>query len=115
MAPVGIIDPQVFDERGYVTAADALNQFTSNTPELNQARATANPAAAGSNPNLFGLGSGRTLTRRGTAAGLILAAGASAAFGLLAPDLPRLSDIAIDGRVVRTRWARPSSLRCCSA
>jgi iron complex outermembrane receptor protein len=63
VAPIGTIDAQVFDERGYVTAADALNQFPSNIPELNQAPGDGESSGNGQQfPNLFGLGSGRTLT-----------------------------------------------------
>ncbi len=63
MAPIGTIGSDVFKERGYVTAADALNDFTSNIPELNQAPGNGDSSGTGQQfPNLFGLGSGRTLT-----------------------------------------------------
>jgi outer membrane receptor protein involved in Fe transport len=63
MAPIGTIGAEEFDERGYVTAAEALNAFTSNVPVLNQAPGNGDSSGTGQQfPNLFGLGSGRTLT-----------------------------------------------------
>lgn len=63
MAPIGTIGSEVFNERGYTSAADALNTFTSNVPELNQAAGDGTSSGTGQQfPNLFGLGSGRTLT-----------------------------------------------------
>jgi outer membrane receptor protein involved in Fe transport len=63
MAPMGDIGAEVFDERGYVSAAEALNEFTSNAPELNQAPGNGDSSGTGQQfPNLFGLGAGRTLT-----------------------------------------------------
>ncbi|HKX55175.1 MAG TPA: TonB-dependent receptor plug domain-containing protein, partial [Xanthomonadales bacterium] len=63
MAPIGTIGAEVFDERGYISAAEALNTFTSNVPELNQAAGDGTSSGTGQQfPNLFGLGSGRTLT-----------------------------------------------------
>lgn len=63
MAPIAAIGAEVFAERGYVSAADALNTFTSNIPELNQAPGNGDPSGSGQQfPNLFGLGNGRTLT-----------------------------------------------------
>jgi len=63
MAPVGDITSEDFVERGYVTAAEAMNQFTSNIPNLNQADGSGDSSGTGQQfPNLFGLGTGRTLT-----------------------------------------------------
>ncbi len=63
VAPVGTIGAEEFAERGYITAADALNEFTSNAPELNQAPGNGDSSGTGQQfPNLFGLGAGRTLT-----------------------------------------------------
>ena len=63
MAPIGSIGSEVFDQRGYVTAAEALNEFTSNIPELNQAPGNGDSSGTGQQfPNLFNLGAGRTLT-----------------------------------------------------
>ncbi len=63
MAPVGTISAEVFDERGYTSAAQALNEFTSNVPELNQASGSGDSGGTGQQfPNLFNLGPGRTLT-----------------------------------------------------
>jgi outer membrane receptor protein involved in Fe transport len=63
MAPIGTIGSEVFGERGYVSAAQALNEFTSNAPELNQAAGDGTSSGTGQQfPNLFNLGAGRTLT-----------------------------------------------------
>jgi iron complex outermembrane receptor protein len=63
MAPIGTIGAEAFDERGYISAAQAMNDFTSNIPELNQAAGDGTSSGTGQQfPNLFGLGSGRTLT-----------------------------------------------------
>lgn len=63
MAPIGTITSEVFGERGYVSAAQALNEFTSNIPELNQAPGNGDSSGTGQQfPNLFNLGPGRTLT-----------------------------------------------------
>jgi outer membrane receptor protein involved in Fe transport len=63
MAPTGAINSDVFEERGYVSAAQALNTFTANAPQLNQAPGNGDSSGTGQQfPNLFGLGSGRTLT-----------------------------------------------------
>ena len=62
-APVTVVDQQSLTDRGFVSAAEAVNQVTSITPAL--AISPANGAASGSGqqfPNLFGLGPGRTLT-----------------------------------------------------
>lgn len=63
VAPVTVVDQQSLTDRGFVSAAQALNQVTSITPAL--AISPANGASSGSGqqfPNLFGLGPGRTLT-----------------------------------------------------
>ncbi len=63
MAPIGTIGAETFIERGYITAADALNDFTSNIPALNQAAGDGTSSGTGQQfPNLFNLGTGRTLT-----------------------------------------------------
>ncbi len=63
MAPTGVISADVFDQRGYVTTAEAMNQFTSNVPALNQAPGNGDSSGTGQQfPNLFNLGTGRTLT-----------------------------------------------------
>lgn len=63
VAPVTVVDQQSITDRGFVSAAEAVNQVTSIAPAL--AISPANGAASGSGqqfPNLFGLGPGRTLT-----------------------------------------------------
>jgi len=63
VAPTGIIGSEIFNERGYTSAAQALNDFTSNSPALNQAPGNGDSSGSGQQfPNLFGLGTGRTLT-----------------------------------------------------
>jgi outer membrane receptor protein involved in Fe transport len=62
-APVVSVGEQTFDDRGYVSAADALNQITSIDPQLNQALGDGTDSGSGQQfPSLFGLGTGRTLT-----------------------------------------------------
>lgn len=62
-APILTIDDRAFTDRGYVSAAGALNQVTSNVPALNLSPGDGSPSGAGQQfPNLFGLGPGRTLT-----------------------------------------------------
>jgi len=62
-APITDIGAQDFDDRGYVSAADALNQVPSLSPQLNQAPGTGASAGSGQQfPDLFGIGPGRTLT-----------------------------------------------------
>ena len=62
-APTGIIGSETFDQRGYVTAAEAINEFTANNPALNQAAGDGSSSGTGQQfPDLFGLGTGRTLT-----------------------------------------------------
>jgi outer membrane receptor protein involved in Fe transport len=63
MAPVGTITADDFADRGYRSMAEALNEFTSNAPQLNQAPGDGSSSGTGQQfPNLFGLGTGRTLT-----------------------------------------------------
>jgi outer membrane receptor protein involved in Fe transport len=62
-APVETVTAQDLNDRGFVTAGQALNDLTSITPA--QALSTGPGVAAGSGqafPNLFNLGPGRTLT-----------------------------------------------------
>lgn len=62
-SPVVVVDQQSLIDRGFVSAAQALNNATANIPALNQAPGNGNSAGSGQQfPNLFGLGSGRTLT-----------------------------------------------------
>ncbi len=62
-APVISLGEQTFDDRGYVSASDALNQITSIDPQLNQAPGDGDASGSGQQfPSLFGLGTGRTLT-----------------------------------------------------
>ena len=63
IAPIAILNGDAFGERGYVSAAEALNDVTSITPELNQAPGSGASSGPGQQfPELFGLGTGRTLT-----------------------------------------------------
>ncbi len=63
IAPIAIINSDAFSERGYVSAAEALNDISSITPELNQAPGSGASSGPGQQfPALFGLGAGRTLT-----------------------------------------------------
>ncbi|HEY3950709.1 TonB-dependent receptor domain-containing protein [Phenylobacterium sp.] len=62
-APVEVVNAQDLNDRGFVTAGQALNDLTSITPA--QALSTGPGVASGSGqtfPNLFNLGPGRTLT-----------------------------------------------------
>lgn len=62
-APVTAVDQEIFDDRGYVSASQAINQLTSAVPQLNQAPGDGDPSGSGQQyPNLFGLGAGRTLS-----------------------------------------------------
>lgn len=62
-APVATIGAEVFTDRGYVSAADALNDMTSIVPQRNQAAGDGSASGNGQQAaNLFGLGAGRTLT-----------------------------------------------------
>lgn len=61
--PIAVIDQQAITDRGFVSAAQALN----NQPSINRqlAQASGSGASSGSGiqaPSLFGLGTGRTLT-----------------------------------------------------
>lgn len=61
--PMDIVDSQAIADRGYTSASQALNQLTSNTPMFNQADGSGDASGSGQQyPNLFGLGTGRTLT-----------------------------------------------------
>lgn len=63
IVPTTMIGEQVFGERGYVSAAEALNDVTSINPQLNQAPGDGSSSGTGQQfPELFGLGTGRTLT-----------------------------------------------------
>lgn len=62
-APREVLNEQIIEDRGYTSAAEALNQLTSNSPQLNQADGSGENSGTGQQfPNLFGLGAGRTLT-----------------------------------------------------
>lgn len=62
-APVAEITTRSITDRGFITAADALNNLPSNAPVLNQADGSGNASGPGYQaPNLFNLGPGRTLT-----------------------------------------------------
>jgi len=62
-APVTSIGAQTFDDRGFVSAADALNDITALNPDFSQAAGDGSDSGAGQQfPELFGLGTGRTLT-----------------------------------------------------
>ncbi|MAP95677.1 MAG: TonB-dependent receptor [Ponticaulis sp.] len=62
-APVVSLGEQIFEDRGLVSAADALNEITSLAPVRNQAAGNGGASGDGQQyPELFGLGAGRTLT-----------------------------------------------------
>jgi outer membrane receptor protein involved in Fe transport len=62
-APAIAIGPEQLTDRGFVSAADALNQVTSNAPSRLLAAGDGTSSGSGQQfPNLFGLGPGRTLT-----------------------------------------------------
>lgn len=62
-APLVTFSEAAFAERGLVSAADALNEITSLRPQLNQAPGSGAGSGSGQQyPELFGLGTGRTLT-----------------------------------------------------
>lgn len=62
-APRTVLDEEVVEDRGYTSAAEALNELTVNTPQLSQADGSGESSGSGQQfPNLFGLGPGRTLT-----------------------------------------------------
>ncbi|MEA1941140.1 MAG: TonB-dependent receptor [Pseudomonadota bacterium] len=62
-APVAEIGEQEIEDRGYISAADAINDVPSMAPQLNQADGSGTSSGSGQQyPSLFGLGTGRTLT-----------------------------------------------------
>lgn len=62
-APRAVLGEEVIEDRGYTSAAEALNELTVNTPQLSQADGSGESSGSGQQfPNLFGLGTGRTLT-----------------------------------------------------
>ena len=62
-APRAVLGEEVIEDRGYTSAAEALNQLTVNSPDLSQADGSGESSGSGQQfPNLFGLGTGRTLT-----------------------------------------------------
>lgn len=62
-APITAIDQEVMNERGFVQAGQALNQNTSVIPSTPMADGSGSQSGDGQQyPNLFGLGTGRTLT-----------------------------------------------------
>ena len=64
--PVANIGEQEIVDRGYVSAADALNDIPSMDPQLNQADGSGASSGSGQQyPSLFGLGTGRTLKAAG--------------------------------------------------
>ncbi|WP_459789802.1 TonB-dependent receptor domain-containing protein, partial [Alteriqipengyuania sp. 357] len=61
--PITVLGEEVVEDRGYTSAADALNQLTVNTPQLSQADNSGESSGSGQQfADLFGLGAGRTLT-----------------------------------------------------
>ncbi|MGH8221955.1 MAG: TonB-dependent receptor plug domain-containing protein, partial [Woeseiaceae bacterium] len=63
IAPMTTLGESAFVERGYVSAAEALNDVTSINPQLNQAPGSGASSGPGQQfPELFGLGTGRTLS-----------------------------------------------------
>ncbi|WP_225425460.1 TonB-dependent receptor domain-containing protein [Pelagerythrobacter rhizovicinus] len=62
-APIIEVGQQAVEDRGYVSAAEALNDLPSAVPQLNQADGSGESSGSGQQfPNLFNLGPGRTLT-----------------------------------------------------
>jgi iron complex outermembrane receptor protein len=62
-APVTVLDQDSLVERGYTNLGQLLNTVTSNTPSFPIASSQGFPAGNGqTSPNLFNLGTGRTLT-----------------------------------------------------
>jgi outer membrane receptor protein involved in Fe transport len=62
-APVIEVGRQQVLDRGYISVAETLNDLPSNRPTLNQADGSGESSGSGIQaPNLFGLGTGRTLT-----------------------------------------------------
>jgi iron complex outermembrane receptor protein len=63
IAPITTLGGEAFGERGYISAAEALNEVTSINPQLNQAAGDGTSSGPGQQfPELFGLGTGRTLS-----------------------------------------------------
>ncbi len=62
VAPVVAVDQQSLTDRGFVSAAQALNQVTSIAPATALALGGRSSGTGQQFPNLFGLGPGRTLT-----------------------------------------------------
>ena len=63
IAPIATLGGEVFAERGYISVADALNEVTSIVPQRNLAPGTGATSGPGQQfPELFGLGTGRTLS-----------------------------------------------------
>lgn len=61
--PITVLGEEVVEDRGYTSAAEALNQLTVNSPALSQADNSGEGSGSGQQfANLFGLGAGRTLT-----------------------------------------------------
>lgn len=61
--PISVIDVQAMTDRGFVSAADALNNEPSLNRQLAQAPGSGDSSGSGIQaPSLFGLGTGRTLT-----------------------------------------------------
>lgn len=62
-APVTTFGAQNFEDRGLISAADAINELTALSPQFNQAAGDGTSSGSGQQfPELFGLGTGRTLT-----------------------------------------------------
>ena len=62
-APIAVVDQSVLAEHGFNNVGEMLNQVSSNVPQFPEAQASGFPAGAGQTyPNLFNLGTGRTLT-----------------------------------------------------
>ncbi|WP_203290663.1 TonB-dependent receptor domain-containing protein [Maricaulis parjimensis] len=62
-APVAYVGEEVIEDRGFISAADIINNTPSMAPQLNQADGSGNSSGDGQQyPALFGLGAGRTLT-----------------------------------------------------
>ena len=62
-APIDLMSKQDLTDRGFINAGDLLNLVTANTPSFAATTSVNGPAGGGQTyPNLFNLGSGRTLT-----------------------------------------------------
>lgn len=62
-APVAALNSEFLSDRGYVSAAQALNTLTAARPQVSQADGSGASSGSGQQfPDLFGLGAGRTLT-----------------------------------------------------